>query len=73
MLRGVALALVLIEGVAWADDPLVRARQAVGESDYVAARGALVAAREAGGCSPEQTVERALSRDARSQGPHTRA
>ncbi|HEY0993581.1 MAG TPA: hypothetical protein VGD80_41290 [Kofleriaceae bacterium] len=52
-----ALALVLIEGVAWADDPLVRARQAVGESDYVAARSALVAAREAGGCSPAQTVE----------------
>lgn len=57
MFRGVALALVLFEGVAWADDPLARARDAVGASDYMAARTELVAAREAGRCNPEETVE----------------
>lgn len=60
MLRGLPLALLLIgliEGAAWADDPLARARQAVAESDYVAARTELAAARDAGGHSPEETAE----------------
>jgi hypothetical protein len=64
MLRGLPLALLLIglvlgsiEGVARADDPLAQARKAVSESDYVAARTQLVAARDAGGHSPEDTAE----------------
>jgi hypothetical protein len=61
MLRGLLLALLLIEGlfegVARADEPLAKARQAVAESDYVAARPALAAALEAGGHSPEEIVE----------------
>jgi hypothetical protein len=60
MLRGLPLALLLIgliEGVAWADDPLAQARKAVAESDYVAARTELAAARDAGGHSPEETAE----------------
>src|SRR5512147_2968848 len=48
MLRGPLLALLLIEGVAWSDDPLAQARKAVAESDYVAARPALAAALDAG-------------------------
>jgi hypothetical protein len=57
MLRGLPLALLLIGGVAWADDPLARARTAVAESDYVAAQTELVAARDAGGHSPDETAE----------------
>jgi hypothetical protein len=57
MIRGVLLALVLIEGVAWADDPLAQARKAVAESDYVAARTALAAARDAGDHGPDDTAE----------------
>lgn len=60
MLRGLVLALLLIEGVAWADplpDALARGRKAVAESDYVAARPALIAALEGGGRGPEELVE----------------
>jgi hypothetical protein len=57
MFRGVALALVLIESVAWADDPLARASQAVAASDYVAARRELAAVRDAGDRSPSDTAE----------------
>jgi len=63
MRRGIVLALflspwlLLLEGVAWADDPLAVARKAVAESDYVAARPALTTALEAGGRSPEDVVE----------------
>ncbi|HEX2686561.1 MAG TPA: hypothetical protein VHN14_08080 [Kofleriaceae bacterium] len=57
MLRGLVLALVALEGVAWADDSLAQARKAVAESDYMAARTALVAARDAGQRSPEETAE----------------
>jgi hypothetical protein len=73
MVRGLSLALsftvlpvflvvgpglvVSIEGTAWADDPLAQARSAVAQSDYVAARGQLAAARDAGGRSPEDTAE----------------
>jgi hypothetical protein len=60
MVRGLVLALLLIEGVVWADplpDALARARQAVAESDYVAARPALVSALEAGGRRPEELAE----------------
>jgi hypothetical protein len=57
MRRGIVLALLLLEGVAWADDPVAVARQAVAESDYVAARPVLTAALEGGGRSPEDLVE----------------
>lgn len=57
MLRGLLLALLLMEGVAWADDPLEQARKAVAESDYVSARPELQAALEAGDHSPEETAE----------------
>lgn len=48
---------MLIEGIAWADEPLAQARKAVAESDYVAARPVLAAALDAGGNSPEDTAE----------------
>jgi hypothetical protein len=57
MSRGLLLALVLMEGVAWADDPLAQARKAVAESDYASARPALAAAIEAGGHAPEEMAE----------------
>src|SRR4051812_37114478 len=60
MLRGLVLALLVIEGVAWADplpDALARARQAVAESDYSAARPALSAALDGGGRGPEELIE----------------
>ena len=57
MFRGLALAILILEGTAWADDPLAQARKAVAESDYVAARGQLAAALDAGGKTPEQLVE----------------
>lgn len=57
MFRGVALALALLEGVAWADDPLAQASAAVAASDYVAARTALVTAQVAGDRSPDDTAE----------------
>jgi len=57
MLRGLLLALLLMEGVAWADDPLAQARKAVAESDYVSARPELAAALEAGGHGPEEMAE----------------
>lgn len=57
MLRGLVLALLLLEGVAWADDPLAQARQAVAQSDYVSARPALVAALQAGGHGPDEVAE----------------
>jgi len=53
----VLLAVLLAEGVAWADDPLAQARKAVAESDYVAARPALVAALDAGDHSPDEVAE----------------
>jgi len=52
-----AIILVSVEGAAWADDPLAQARSAVAQSDYIAARGQLAAARDAGGHSPEDTAE----------------
>lgn len=57
MVRGIVLILLLLEGVARADDPLAQARQAVAESDYAAAQPALGAALEAGGHSPEELAE----------------
>ena len=57
MFRGLLLALLLMEGVAWADDPLAQARQAVAESDYASARPELAAALEAGGHGPEDMAE----------------
>ena len=57
MLRGLLLALLLMEGVAWAEDPLAQARKAVAESDYVSARSELAAALEAGDRSPEEIAE----------------
>ena len=59
MFRGVALALalVLLEGAAWADDALAQASAAVAASDYIAARAALVTAQVAGDHSPDDTAE----------------
>jgi hypothetical protein len=61
MARGAALTLisilVLVPEIAWSDDPLARARDAVSESEYLIARGELLAARDAGNCSPAQTAE----------------
>jgi hypothetical protein len=60
MLRGLRPALLLtvvLSGRAAWGDPLAQARKAVAESDYVAARGELAAARDAGGHSPEDTAE----------------
>jgi len=57
MFRGVALALVLLEGAAWADDPLARASEAIAASDYLGARTAIAAAQLAGDHSPEDTAE----------------
>lgn len=57
MFRGVALALVLLEGAARADDPLAQASEAIAASDYVAARAALVTAQVAGDHSPDDTAE----------------
>ncbi len=57
MVRGVLLALLVIEGVAWADDPLAQARKSVAESDYVGARPQLAAALDAGDHSPEELAE----------------
>jgi hypothetical protein len=57
MFRGALFALLLLEGMAWADDSLVQARKAVAESDYAAARTQLAAARDAGGRNPEDTAE----------------
>jgi hypothetical protein len=60
MFRGLVLALLLIEGAAWADgsaDRLAQAHKAVAESDYGAARTALVAALEGGGHGPEELAE----------------
>ncbi|HEY0480405.1 MAG TPA: hypothetical protein VGD37_22955 [Kofleriaceae bacterium] len=57
MLRAITLALLVLEGVAWADDPLAVARKAVAESDYLAARPALTTALASGGRSPEDMVE----------------
>lgn len=57
MVRGIALALFMLEAVAWAEDPLAQARKAVGESDYPAARPALTAALAAGGHAPDELAE----------------
>jgi len=57
MFRGVALALVLLEGAAWADDSLAQASDAVAASDYLAARAALVTAQVAGDHGPDDTAE----------------
>jgi len=57
MLWRIALAWLVLEGVAHADDPLAAARKAVAESDYVSARPALTAALDAGGRGPEDLVE----------------
>jgi hypothetical protein len=62
MFRGVALALAVIAGeiligrVAWADDRLTQARAAIDASDYLAARSALAAVRDAGMCTPDETA-----------------
>src|SRR5262245_53331393 len=57
MLWRIALALLVLEGVAHADDPLAQARKAVAESDYVSARPALSAALDRGGRGPEELIE----------------
>jgi hypothetical protein len=63
MFRGAALALAVIAGeilfgrIAWADDRLAPARAAIDASDYLAARSALLAVRDAGGCTPDETRE----------------
>ena len=57
MLRGLVVALLLTEGVAWADDPLAQARKAVAESDYTAARAQLTVAFGAGDRGPDELVE----------------
>jgi len=60
MFRGLLVALLLIEGIAWADDavdPLAQARNAVAGSDYTTARGQLASALEAGGHSPGELAE----------------
>lgn len=57
VLRWIALVWLMLEGVAWADDPLARARKAVAESDYTSARPALAAALDAGGHGPDDMVE----------------
>ena len=62
MFRGAALALAVIAGeilfgrIAWADDRLAQVRAAIDASDYLAARAALAAVRDAGGCTPEETA-----------------
>lgn len=56
-MRAVVVILVMIESVAWAEDPLTRVRDAIAASDYAAARDEIVTVRDAGGCSPEQTAE----------------
>jgi hypothetical protein len=58
-LRWIALAwlALALEGIAWADDPLARARKAVAESDYVAARPALIVALDAGGRGRDDLLE----------------
>lgn len=56
-LAWIALAWLWLAGVAAADDPLAQARKAVAESDYVAARPALVAALDAGGRGPDELAE----------------
>lgn len=57
MLWRIVLALLVLEGVAHADDPLAQARKAVAESDYVSARPALTAALDRGGRGPEELIE----------------
>ncbi len=60
MCRWLVLALLLLEGVAQAQgrpDPLAQAHKAVAESDYGAARPALIAALAGGGRSPEELAE----------------
>jgi hypothetical protein len=57
MFRGLLVALLLTEGVAWADDPLAQARKAVAESDYTSARTALAAVLAAGNRSPDEVTE----------------
>jgi hypothetical protein len=57
MVRGIAIALLLLESVAWAEDPLAQARTAVSESDYPSARPALAAALQAGGRAPDELAE----------------
>jgi hypothetical protein len=47
----------VLEGAAWAADPLDQARTAVAASDYTAARPALTAALEGGGRGPDELVE----------------
>jgi predicted RNA-binding Zn ribbon-like protein len=53
----IAVAWLAPRGVAWADDPLAVARKAVAESDYVAARPALIAALDAGGRGRDDLLE----------------
>ncbi len=57
LLLAIFLALLVMEGVARADDPLAQARKAVSESDYASARPALAAALEAGTHGPEEMAE----------------
>jgi len=57
MIRGLVVALLLIEGVAWADDPLAQARKAVAISDYTSARAQLAAALDAGNRGPDEIAE----------------
>jgi hypothetical protein len=57
MLRGLLVALLLTEGVAWADDPLAQARRSVAASDYASARTQLAAALEAGNRGPDELAE----------------
>ena len=57
VLPWIALAWFGLQGVASADDSLAQARKAVAESDYGAARPALVAALDAGGRGPDELAE----------------
>jgi hypothetical protein len=61
MLGRFVVILVLIEGIAWADDrttdPLAEPRKAVAASDYAAARAQLTAALDAGALGPDQVLE----------------
>ena len=57
MIRGVFVALLLLEGVARADDALAQARKSVAVSDYASARAQLAQALEDGNRGPDELVD----------------
>jgi len=57
MIREIVVALLLIEGVARADDPLAQARNSVAISDYASARLQLAQALQEGNRGPDELAE----------------